>query len=79
MEDAKLVALCDIRPEQMEKYPDKHHYERFDDMLDQESLDILDICLPTYLHAEYAEKAMQRGIHVLCEKPVSLNTVDIPV
>lgn len=78
MEDAKLVALCDIRPEQMEKYPDKHHYERFDDMLDQESLDILDICLPTYLHAEYAEKAMQRGIHVLCEKPVSLNTVDIP-
>ena len=27
MEDAKLVALCDIRPEQMEKYPDKHHYE----------------------------------------------------
>ena len=55
MEDAKLVALCDIRPEQMEKYPDKHHYERFDDMLDQESLDILDICLPTYLHAEYAE------------------------
>ena len=45
MEDAKLVALCDIRPEQMEKYPDKHHYERFDDMLDQESLDILDLSL----------------------------------
>ena len=27
MEDAELVALCDIRPEQMEKYPDKRHYE----------------------------------------------------
>lgn len=78
MEDAELTALCDIRPGQMEKYPSKHHYERFDDMLEQEPLDILDICLPTYLHTAYAEKAMRRGIHVLCEKPVSLHAVDIP-
>ena len=72
MADAELVALCDIRPEQMEKYPDKHHYTDFGEMLDNEQIDILDICLPTYLHADFAVQAMQRGIHVLCEKPVSL-------
>ena len=77
MADAELVALCDIRPEQMEKYPDKHHYTDFGEMLDNEQIDILDICLPTYLHADFAVQAMQRGIHVLCEKPVSLKREDV--
>lgn len=26
MEDTELVAICDIRPERMEKYPDKRRY-----------------------------------------------------
>lgn len=77
MADAELVALCDIRPEQMEKYPDKHHYTDFGEMLDNEQIDILDICLPTYLHADFAVQAMERGIHVLCEKPVSLKREDV--
>lgn len=51
----KLVALCDIRPEQMEKYPDIKHYTDFDEMIKNENLDILDICLPTYLHTEYSK------------------------
>ena len=44
---------------------------------EQMAEDILDICLPTYLHAEVALKAMERGIHVLCEKPVSLHREDV--
>ena len=77
MEDAELVALCDVRPGQMEKYPGKHRYTDVDEMLAKEQLDILDICLPTYLHAEVALKAMGRGIHVLCEKPISLHREDV--
>lgn len=77
MEDAELVALCDIRPEQMEKYPDKRHYTDFDEMLGSEEIDILDICLPTYLHADYAVRAMEKGINVICEKPVSLKREDV--
>lgn len=75
--DAELVALCDIRAEQMEKYKNKHCYTDFDEMLKNEKIDILDICLPTYLHAEFAIKAMNMGINVICEKPVSLNAADI--
>ena len=71
-QDAELVALCDVRPERMEKYPEKRHYTDFDEMLKKEQLDILDICLPTYLHADFAVKAMEKGIHVICEKPISL-------
>lgn len=77
MEDAELVALCDIRPEQMEKYENIKHYTDFEEMLNNEEIDILDICLPTFLHADYAVKAMERGINVICEKPISLNEEDI--
>lgn len=76
-EDAELVALCDIRPERMEKYENKRCYTDFDEMLNNEDLDILDICLPTYLHADFAVKAMEKGINVVCEKPISLKEEDI--
>ena len=76
-EDAELVALCDIRPERMEQYEGKRHYLDFDEMLANEELDILDICLPTYLHADFAVKAMEKGINVICEKPISLNIDDV--
>lgn len=77
LEGVQLVALCDVRPEQMGKYPDIRHYTDFDDMLTHEELDILDICLPTYLHADYSIKAMEKGINVLCEKPISLKREDV--
>lgn len=76
MNDAELVAICDIRPEQMEKYGNIRKYTDFDEMLEKEEIDILDICLPTYLHADFAEKAMNRGINVICEKPISLKKED---
>lgn len=76
MEETRLVALCDIRPEQMEEFPEQRHYTDFDEMLNEEDLDILDICLPTYLHVDYAVKAMEKGIHVICEKPIALNAED---
>ncbi|MBQ8201563.1 MAG: Gfo/Idh/MocA family oxidoreductase [Clostridia bacterium] len=77
MEDAELVALCDIRPEQMKPYPGKRCYASLTEMLDAEELDILDICLPTYLHADAAVQALEKGVHVLCEKPISLKTEDV--
>ena len=77
MEDVELVALCDVREEQMAAYPAKRQYLDFEEMLAKEELDILDICLPTYLHADFAIKAMERGIHVICEKPISLKAEDV--
>ncbi len=77
MENAELVAICDIRTERMEKYPDKRHYTDFDEMLEKEQFDIIDICLPTYLHADFAVKAMEKGINVITEKPISLKEEDV--
>lgn len=77
MEDAELVALCDIRPERMEKFSGKRCYTDIDELLTKEELDILDICLPTYLHADVACKAMDLGINVITEKPISLKGEDV--
>lgn len=77
MEGAELVAICDIRPEMMEKHPGKRHYTSVDEMLEKEDLDILDVCLPTYLHVDTAIKAMEKGIHVISEKPISLKEEDV--
>ncbi len=77
IEGAELVAICDIRPEQMEKYPEQRRYTDFDQMLKNEKIDILDICLPTYLHTEFAIKALNKKINVLCEKPISLKKGDV--
>ncbi len=75
--DVELVCVCDIVPEQMEKYPNVKHYTSFDEMLDKETLDIVDICTPTTTHAALARKAMGRGINVICEKPISLDDEEI--
>ena len=65
IKEVELVALCDIRQERLDKYPSKRHYNDFKEMLEKEELDILDICLPTYLHADYAIMAMEKGINVI--------------
>ena len=78
--EAKLTALCDIRPEVMEPAAQRlgaRAYPSLDEMLEKEALDILDICVPTYLHADFAVKAMEKGVHVLMEKPISLCREDV--
>jgi predicted dehydrogenase len=36
-------------------------------------VDVVDVCLPTYLHSRYAVAALQAGKHVFCEKPMALS------
>jgi len=85
----KLTAICDIDSEKFQgktvkgnidvgtgKYDFSKYnlYTDLDEMLEKEELDYLDIALPTYLHAEATIKALNKGIHVLCEKPMALTS-----
>lgn len=85
----KLVAICDIDEDKFKgkfvpgnidvgnnKYDfSKYHlYTDIDEMLANEELDYVDIALPTYLHAETSIKALDKKLHVLCEKPMALNS-----
>ena len=49
-------------------------YDRFDALLESGEVDALYIATPNWRHAEFAIPALERGIHVLCEKPLDIST-----
>ncbi|MCC9603278.1 Gfo/Idh/MocA family oxidoreductase [Stieleria sp. JC731] len=51
-------------------------YESLDQMLNDDTIDLIDICLPPALHADAIEKSIAAGKKVLCEKPLSLSATD---
>jgi predicted dehydrogenase len=38
-----------------------------------QTLDLVDVCTPNYLHLEQCQQALQRGLAVYCEKPLAMN------
>lgn len=73
----ELVAGCDIDEGQRYKIGEARFYTDYEKMLDNEQLDYVAICTPNYLHATMAEKALAKGIKVICEKPPVLREEDI--
>ncbi|MGC5325496.1 Gfo/Idh/MocA family protein [Brevibacillus sp. SYSU BS000544] len=49
----------------------------FDDILLDPEIDVIDSCLPSHLHSQYAIQALQHGKHVFCETPVALHLEDV--
>lgn len=51
-------------------------YDSVEKILADDSIDLIDICLPTHLHRETAIAALRAGKNVLVEKPIALNLKD---
>lgn len=51
-------------------------YDNLDAMLADPDIDVIDLCLPSYLHRELGIKALEAGKHVLVEKPIALSVED---
>ena len=75
--NADLVAVCDLLDEKLESakkaYDGVLIYNSFDEMLKNPDIDIVSVCVPSGLHAELAVLALERGKHVLIEKPIDIN------
>lgn len=72
--DSQLVALYDIIPGQAKRWAkekglDATICESYEQLL--EMVDAVSICTPNYAHVDLAIKAMEKGKHLLCEKPLS--------
>ena len=75
----KLVAVCDVVEERADELATKYNvkaYYGIDELLKNESMDVVTICSPNGLHAEHTIKSLNAGFHVLCEKPLAIDVND---
>lgn len=76
----ELVAGCDISPEARERF--RHDsgvdalYADFGEMLDRERLDFVHIATCADVRVEPVLAAAERGVHVLCEKPMAVEPAE---
>jgi predicted dehydrogenase len=74
--NAELVALCDLDEQRLQKaatlYPTAKLYTDASALFADPDVDVVSICLPSAMHADFAVQAMEAGKHVLVEKPVDV-------
>ncbi|QBS44724.1 Gfo/Idh/MocA family protein [Nocardia sp. CS682] len=73
------VVVFGRTPAALARIHDSHGFTTttdLDGLYDDPTIDLIDICLPTALHAEHALRALAAGKHVLCELPLALTMSD---
>lgn len=76
--NAELAAVCDLEEDRRSKFAETYGAKpcaTLDELLATD-VDMVDICLPTYLHREAVEAAAGAKKHILCEKPMALTLGD---
>jgi len=72
--EAELVAVCDVAEELAQAAAERSGATAYTDyrrLLERKDIEMVDLCVPTYLHAQLAVEAMRAGKNVLCEKPMA--------
>ncbi len=71
----RCKTIMALRPEQVENAKERYGFENtcysFDEVLEDDEINVIDICTPPYVHTEMIIKALQKGKNVICEKPLS--------
>lgn len=71
----RLKAVCDVDEAKATETANKFLIEQtckdYREMLEDEEIDVIDICTPPFLHVPIIKDALQAGKHVICEKPLT--------
>jgi len=77
--EAELVAMCDILPKEklgLENY-EVPFFSSIDDVLNSDiNFDVMCVATPNGLHGEHSLKALDKGKHIVCEKPMALTVAE---
>jgi predicted dehydrogenase len=79
MEGTELVAVADLKKDITTHLSDQLDVNGYLDgmqLLEEEPLDFVCICLPPAMHLRFTREASKRGIHVFCEKPMAPTLAD---
>ena len=81
LENAEVVAVCDPNElklkEVAEKFNIPQKFANYQELLALKEVDAVVICTPNAFHKEMAVAALMSDKHVLCEKPVALNSREV--
>lgn len=69
----ELVAVCDVDESRFELFPAVKGYTDYKKMIEEVQPDVVHICTPHNLHAEMVVFALNKGVNVLCEKPLCIS------
>jgi len=74
----RIVALCDIKPNKLAeantKFGPAQTYENYEDLLANPDVEAVDVCTPNYMHMPPVVAAFEAGKHVICEKPIAIDS-----
>ncbi|MBU9711982.1 Gfo/Idh/MocA family protein [Evansella tamaricis] len=76
IENGQVTAICttgEVSDEEITNNDKVYVTSDFENLLSDKTIDIIDICLPTFLHEEFIIKAANAGKHIICEKPLTLS------
>jgi predicted dehydrogenase len=62
-----------VRERLAERLAVERHVDRWEELLEDDGLDVVSVAVPTFLHAPITVAALERGLHVLSEKPIALS------
>lgn len=76
-----IVALCDVDENHLElaskRFPSAQKHIDWRKCLDQKGIDAVVICTPDHHHAFISNWAINRGMHVYCEKPLGITVEEV--
>jgi predicted dehydrogenase len=72
----EVAAVCSRTLEGAETLGEGRAYTSLDELLESEQVEVLHVCTPNHLHVGGALAALERGVHVVCEKPLAVSTVE---
>jgi myo-inositol 2-dehydrogenase/D-chiro-inositol 1-dehydrogenase len=79
--EARVVAVADIKPDQLKRVADRFHIERrytdFRALLQDRDIEAVAVCTPPRFHVEAALAALEMGKHLFIEKPLALGLDEI--
>jgi len=74
IQEVEAIYVFGRKPEKLKELETKygiHPVTSIDEIMENDEIDLIDICLPVPLHCEYAIQALEHNKHVLCETPVT--------
>ncbi len=80
--DCEMVAFCDIIPERAEAAAkkfgtaDAKTYTDYKELLADETISVVHVCTPNRSHSFITVDALEAGKHVMCEKPMAINSAE---